>query len=99
MYVARHSNIDEEHRPVLALAENRFSMLATEQRLRCTRGSEHNVRAPHGLLETLERNGLTVERFGQFHSTLVRAIADQNRLSAVSYQMPCRQLGHFSGAH
>ena len=59
--VARHRDIDEEHRTVAAAAQELLAMLFAEDGMRRAGGADHDVGAGNGLVELLEGDGLAIE--------------------------------------
>ena len=74
-HVARHRDVDEEHRTILAAGKELFTMLAPEDGVRCARRSDDDVGAVAGGVKVFELDGLSVELLRQPDCAVISAVS------------------------
>ena len=77
--VARYGDIDKEHGPVLATAQEQLAMFAAEDRVRRAGGGDHDVGAVTGVVQIFEMDGLSFELVRQADGAFVGAIGHEDR--------------------
>src|SRR5271165_6361054 len=92
--IARDGDIDEEHGPVLAAAQELLAVLLAEDGVRRARGTDDNVGVRNRLVELLERNCLAIELFGQRYGALVSPIGNVDLRGSMCNQMARGELAH-----
>ena len=83
---------------VFAAGEKLLSVLAAENGVRRSGGSDDDVGAVAGGVEILELDGLSVELLRQADGALVGSVGDKDRSAAVGHQVAGSEFAHLAGA-
>ena len=84
---------------VFAAGQKLLSVLAAENRVRRSGGSDNDVGAVAGGVEILELDGLSVELLREADGALVGSVGDKDGSAAVGHQVAGSELAHLAGAN
>ena len=96
--VARHSDIDEEHRVVLSPVNDLFCQRLSDDEVWRPCRADHDIGTVHVVGEVFKRDRSALEYLRQFDGALERTIRNQHGRNARPLQVLRRKLAHFAGA-
>ena len=97
--IARHAEIDQKHRPILALANDRLDIMMREHRLGHRQRPDQDVGDAQVGLVVFEWDRGAAEIARERDRAIESARGDEQRLDAERLQMARGQLRHLARAH
>ncbi len=74
-------------------------MLATENCLRRTGGSDHDIGTVAVVVKIVEADGLTFEAMRQAYGAIISPVGNEDRFAAMSNQVAGGEFAHLAGSH
>ena len=98
LYIAWHSEIDDENRRMSALLDHTFEQSLADDRQRARRARDDDVELGQAFRQFVERDRFSGKTRGELFAALHRAIGDGDRLRILRCEMRGRELDHFACA-